>query len=146
LSPFTVTWDCVDSDPGPLFLHAVSQLDQRELAFLEIVERMEISVATADGGKAAELGFSPADLRKAYRGNLIVNGAYHHKRAEQAVASGHAQCVSFARSYISNPDLAERLAAGAELNPDANMLTAYGGGAEGYTDYPVMEDRVMADE
>ena len=36
-------------------------------------------------------------------------------------------------------DFIERFAAGAALNPDANLLTYYGGGAEGYTDFPAME-------
>jgi N-ethylmaleimide reductase len=138
LSPFTVTWDCVDSNPAPLFGHAVAQLDRRELAFLEIIERMGTSIATADGGEDGEGDFRPDDVRRAYRGNLMVNGAYDRDTAEQVVASGHAQCVSFARAYISNPDLAERFEAGAPLNPEANMLTAYGGGAEGYNDYPSM--------
>ena len=31
------------------------------------------------------------------------------------------------------------VAAGAELNPDASLLTYYGGGAEGYTDFPPMQ-------
>ncbi|MEG1696177.1 MAG: alkene reductase, partial [Acinetobacter sp.] len=42
---------------------------------------------------------------------------------------------AFGKLFISNPDLVERLKQGlplAELNPS----TLYGGGAEGYTDYP----------
>ena len=55
-----------------------------------------------------------------------------------AIDSGHAQAVSFGRPYISNPDLAERFAIDAPLNPEPDMATAYGGGEEGYTDYPTM--------
>jgi N-ethylmaleimide reductase len=139
LSPFTVTWDCVDSEPALLFLHAVRELEQRNLAFLEIVERMSAPLAVSEAGDRTEEPFGPADIRKAYRGNLVVNGSYDRQRAEHAVESGHAQCVSFARAYISNPDLAERFAAGAELSPEASLLTYYGGGAEGYTDFPPLE-------
>jgi 2,4-dienoyl-CoA reductase-like NADH-dependent reductase (Old Yellow Enzyme family) len=39
--------------------------------------------------------------------------------------------------FIANPDLPERLAAGAALNT-ARPDTFYIGGAEGYTDYPVL--------
>jgi N-ethylmaleimide reductase len=138
LSPFTVTWDCVDSDPAPLFLHAVHELDRRGLAFLEIVERMSAPVAVSESD-GANLGFTPEDIREAFRGNLIVNGSYDRERAASAVESGHAQCVSFARPYIATPDLAERFATGVDLNPDASMLTYYGGGAEGYTDFPALE-------
>jgi N-ethylmaleimide reductase len=139
LSPFTVTWDCTDSDPAPLFLHAVRELERRDLAFVEIVERMSTPVAVSDGGDRAGADFTPEHIREACRGNLVVNGSYDRERALRAVKSGHAQCVSFARPYIANPDLAERFASGAELNPDANLLTYYGGGAEGYTDFPALE-------
>ncbi|HYF18625.1 MAG TPA: alkene reductase, partial [Ramlibacter sp.] len=39
--------------------------------------------------------------------------------------------------YIANPDLVERLRAGAPL-AKADKSTFYGGGAKGYTDYPVL--------
>ncbi len=46
--------------------------------------------------------------------------------------------MAFGRSYIANPDLVERLRAGAPLNkPD--RTTFYGGGAAGYTDYPALQ-------
>ena len=45
---------------------------------------------------------------------------------------------SSAGPFLANPDLARRWEQGAELNePDAD--TFYGGGAEGYTDYPTLE-------
>ncbi len=40
--------------------------------------------------------------------------------------------------FIANPDLPERIRAGAELNA-FDRSTAYGGGAAGYTDYPTMD-------
>ena len=41
------------------------------------------------------------------------------------------------RPFIANPDLPERLKTGAPLNA-GRMELYYGGGAEGYTDYPRM--------
>ena len=46
--------------------------------------------------------------------------------------------VAFGKSAIANPDLVERARAGAPLNPP-DPATFYGGGAEGYTDYPFLE-------
>ncbi|MGE8250677.1 MAG: alkene reductase, partial [Stenotrophomonas bentonitica] len=44
----------------------------------------------------------------------------------------------FGRPFIANPDLPERLQQGLPLNlPD--KATFFGGGAEGFTDYPVAE-------
>ena len=58
--------------------------------------------------------------------------------ASAAIDSGLAQFAAFGRPYIANPDLVARLQAGAPLN-QVNPRTLYGGGAEGYTDYPVMD-------
>ena len=44
------------------------------------------------------------------------------------------------REFLANPDLAERWRTGAELN-EPDQATFYGGGAEGYTDYPTLGER-----
>ena len=43
----------------------------------------------------------------------------------------------FGKPFISNPDLTRRLRENAPLN-EGNRATYYGGGAEGYTDYPFL--------
>jgi len=45
--------------------------------------------------------------------------------------------VAFGRDYIANPDLVARLQHKAALNPQ-RPESFYGGGAEGYTDYPTL--------
>jgi N-ethylmaleimide reductase len=42
--------------------------------------------------------------------------------------------------YLANPDLPQRLRAGAPLNR-ADRATFYGGGERGYTDYPALAER-----
>lgn len=138
LSPFTVTWDCTDSDPRSIFSHAVAELDKRDLAFLELVERGFESVAVSDDSGAAAGDFSPAELRAIYRGRLMVNGCYNLASATAALASGHADAVSIGRPYMSTPDVVERYRAGVPLNPDTDPATWYGGGEEGYCDLPAM--------
>ncbi len=55
---------------------------------------------------------------------------------EHAIHNG-ADLVAFGKLYIANPDLVERMRDNAPLNaPD--KTTFYGGGAEGYTDYPLL--------
>lgn len=46
-----------------------------------------------------------------------------------------ADLVSFGRAFIANPDLVDRLRLGLPL-AEADPATFYGGGAEGYTDFP----------
>ena len=50
--------------------------------------------------------------------------------------SGAADLIAFGHDYVANPDLVARLKAGVPF-AQLNRETLYGGGAEGYTDYPV---------
>lgn len=69
----------------------------------------------------------------------MVNNGLDKALAEQAVREG-ADLVAFGRAYIANPDLVERLRHGSALN-EGDRNTYYGGGAQGYTDYPTLEQR-----
>ena len=73
--------------------------------------------------------------RNEFDGPLIVNDSYLPPEAEQALTSGRADAVSFGRLYITNPDLAQRIASGAALaSTDAAHI--YEPGPEGYIDFP----------
>lgn len=75
------------------------------------------------------------ELRRAFRGAILVAGGYGRNRAEAILKTGHADFVAFGRPFLANPDLPQRLAEGlplAELDPE----TLFTGGARGYTDYP----------
>jgi N-ethylmaleimide reductase len=67
----------------------------------------------------------------------VAAGGYTLEKAEKLIGAGLIDAVAFGRSFIANPDLPARLAAGAPLNPP-RPETFYGGGAEGYTDYPAL--------
>jgi N-ethylmaleimide reductase len=66
-----------------------------------------------------------------------VNNGYSKETAVEAIASGYADLVAFGKLFLANPDLVERFRTGAAFNAlDADHI--YGGGAEGYTDYPFL--------
>jgi N-ethylmaleimide reductase len=136
LSPVTPANDANDADPQPLFDYVVKQLATLNLAYIHIIEG-----ATGGPREIADRPFDYAALKQAYRsaggkGAWMVNNSYDKALAEKAVAEGD-DLVAFGRPYIANPDLVERLKAGAPLNtPD--KTTFYGGGAKGYIDYPVL--------
>ena len=88
-------------------------------------------------GKTDVPRISP-EIRKVFKGPLVLNQEYTKELADADLASGLADAISFGRPYISNPDLVERLRTGAELTPD-NFKTWYTPAAEGYTDYPFLE-------
>ena len=78
-------------------------------------------------------------LRKEFGGVLVANDGFGQittRASAQAVLDDDlADAVAVGRLFLANPDLPERWRTGAELNePDPD--TFYGGGAEGYTDYP----------
>ncbi len=137
LSPVTTANDAFDADPQPLFEYVVKQLARLNLAFIHIIEG-----ATGGQREVPDRPFDYAALKTAYRaaggqGAWMVNNGYDAAMAEQAVKSGSADLVAFGRPFIANPDLVERLRRHAPLNtPD--QATFYGGGAQGYTDYPTL--------
>ena len=136
LSPVTPANDIVDADPQPLFDYVVRQLGSLGLSYLHLIEG-------ATGGPREVEGrpFDYTALKAAYRaaggkGAWMVNNAYTRELADTALAHG-ADIVAFGRPFIANPDLVARLKANAPLN-EVNRATLYGGGAEGYTDYPAL--------
>lgn len=83
----------------------------------------------------------PADLklqlRAAFKGLFIQAGGFDRATAQATLESGHADLVAFARLFIANPDLVERMQTDAALNP-LDMATFYTPGPKGYTDYPAL--------
>jgi N-ethylmaleimide reductase len=74
-------------------------------------------------------------LRNAFTGLFIAAGGFDRASAESALVEKRADLVAFGRPFLANPDLVERMRAGAPLNtPD--MATFYTPGPKGYTDYP----------
>jgi N-ethylmaleimide reductase len=81
------------------------------------------------------------DLRARFGGPVIANdgfGAVTSFESAQAILNEDlADLVAVGRPVLANPDLVNRWRNGAELN-EPNQATFYGGGAEGYTDYPAL--------
>lgn len=128
LSPFATFNGMSDANPMETFGHAVSLADRFGLAYLHMIEGQT-------GGARDFPEGAIAALRRGFRGGYIANNGYDGAMATAAVASGAADAVAFGRPFIANPDLVTRLRTGAALNP-LDGATLYGGGAEGYTDYP----------
>lgn len=90
---------------------------------------------------------SPLDVlaltRANYGGAVIANGEYGRDDGEQELQAGRADLIAYGRPFLANPDLPIRFAAQAsELEAPLNEpdpKTFYGGGPEGYTDYPIWD-------
>ncbi|GAC1708306.1 MAG: alkene reductase [Flavisolibacter sp.] len=79
-------------------------------------------------------------IRNAFGGNIILSGGYDAARADAGLQEGKGELVAFARPFISNPNLVEKMKEGAELViPDFN--TFYTPGEKGYVDYSEVLER-----
>jgi N-ethylmaleimide reductase len=65
----------------------------------------------------------------------MLNGGFDRETGNAAISEGLADLVSFGSLFLANPDLPERFAEGAPLNPP-DRATFYGGTEKGYIDYP----------
>jgi N-ethylmaleimide reductase len=130
ISPLNSFNDMIDSDPIALTKYVAEQLDQRKIAFLDLMRADLFGIQQADI-------ITPA--RKMFKGAVIGNMGYSPEEATKNVDEGILEGVAFGRSYISNPDLVEKIKAGISLiEPDQS--TFYGGDEKGYTDYLSMID------
>jgi N-ethylmaleimide reductase len=137
LSPMTPINGAADSRPQQTFECAARVLAPLGLGYVHVVEGQGRGDRAFQSGSRA---FDYPALRDAYRssggeGLWIVNNGYDSAMANQALAAGAADMVSFGRPFIANPDLTARLREGVELAA-ADPATYYGGGEAGYTDYP----------
>jgi N-ethylmaleimide reductase len=135
ISPLNNVWGIKDSNPEATFSRAVSQLNNFSLAYLHILENPPESQKGAETNR-----YLTPILRQHYQGNILINGGYTKKSANQALINNEAEAVTFGTPFISNPDLVERFNANTELaEPDSS--TFYTSGAQGYTDYPALYER-----
>lgn len=75
------------------------------------------------------------ELKTAFGGAYIANERFTLESANALLAEGRADAVAFGVPFIANPDLPERFARHAPLNP-ADPETFYTPGPVGYIDYP----------
>jgi len=128
ISPLVPFNDMVDSQPESLVTYVAQELSRRKIAFLEI--RHEDHALPEE---LAILGIA----RRHFQGALMSNGSYQRESGESTVARGAADAIVYGRPYIANPDLVERFAKQAALN-EVNYDRLYGGGPDGYSDYPAL--------
>ncbi|MFM5949838.1 MAG: alkene reductase [Novosphingobium sp.] len=113
------------ANPAETFVPFVKAADGLGLAYLHVVDMNLPDLDTL------------ALLRANFSGPIIANNSLKAESASALLDAGRAEAVSFGRAFIANPDLVERIAAGAPLaKPDFGLL--YTGEERGYTDYPAM--------
>ncbi|MCK2184399.1 alkene reductase [Halomonas getboli] len=133
LTPFIELFGLTDDESEAMAHYLAEQLSARGIAYLHLNE------PDWAGGEITFTDDFRRSMRERFSGSLIFCGHYDAERAERLIESGIADAVAMGRPYIANPDLVERIRTGAALN-EPNPDTFYGGGVEGYTDYPFLDN------
>lgn len=129
LSPNGETQGTRDSDPLALFASAMEALSAIGVAHVELRE------PPLDGSFG--VGYLPPlapQLRRHFKGPLILNSDFDAPRAQAALAAAVGDAISFGRPYIANPDFPARVAQGLVPRGD-DRDTWFTQGPEGYIDY-----------
>jgi N-ethylmaleimide reductase len=118
----------VTEDDLSVYETLVGQLAELGLAYLHVLAEADDPIV--------------AKLRAIWPATFVLNTGFaaddDRDELERLVGDGRADAVAVGRPFLANPDLVERWTRGAPLN-EPNPDTFYGGGAEGYTDYPRLE-------
>ena len=139
LSPVAPSNDVQDENPQALFNYIASQLSAYDLAYIHVIE----GATGADRDfQAGPRPFDYAELKDIYyrtdgTGAWMVNNGYDRQLAIDALEKEQADLICFGRPFVANPDLVRRLRINAPLNA-LDQRTLFGGGAEGYVDYPAL--------
>jgi len=78
---------------------------------------------------------TPARVRPAFQGPVILTGGYLKENGLAAIDVGEADLIGIGKPFVANPDLVERLRNNWPLNA-WNSETFYIQGPVGYIDYP----------
>lgn len=132
LSPFHPYGDILFDNPVDTFTYLVGELNKLDFAYVEFMRRSPM-FPVASYPKDDEIELFGKQLKHA----VIANAGYDKGSAEVELSKGIARMISFGTLFLANPDLPRRFREDASLNqPD--RATMFGGGAQGYIDYPFL--------
>jgi len=124
ISPAMPFNDIQDDDPIETYTTLVKAIAPMGLAYLHVLRTPPLP-------NIFEI------LRPLFSGPFAAGGAFDQRSGNAMLESGGADFIVFGKLFTSNPDLPERFAVGAPLNPfDAS--TFYTPGPKGYIDFPAM--------
>jgi len=132
LSPFHPYGDIWFDNPVDTFTYLIGELNKLDFSYVELMKRSPVF----------PVPHYPADdeidlFGKQIKHAVIANSGYDKDSAEAELKKGIAKAISFGTLFLANPDLPQRFENNASLNqPD--RATMFGGGAQGYVDYPFL--------
>lgn len=129
ISPGNGLNDMVENDIPELYGALVEALARVNLAYLHVMQ-------VPQAGDEELL----RTIRKAWPNTLLLNrGRTDLLTRIHDLSDGLADVITVGTLALANPDLVDRIKAGAPLNP-SDRTTFYGGDERGYLDYPTLAD------
>ena len=104
ISPLGTFNDMYDSNPHALYGALAEELNAVALAYLHVIEPLpgHPTFKTQEGAPPVA-----PELRKIYKGTLMINGGYDRASGGKAVAGDAADLVAFGVPFLANPGPAE---------------------------------------
>lgn len=133
ISPNGVFNDMGADDYRDTFLYAMAQFESLGLGYVHVMDGLAFGFH--ERGEPMTL----AEFRPLYSGLLMGNCGYTPEQGGARIEAGEADLIAYGRPFITNPDLPERIQNSWPLNDFSDSSHWYGGGAEGYTDFPAYQ-------
>lgn len=115
------------------YTYLAKALSKYDLAYLHVQKAVWTMFFGDADYKAVE------HIRKHYKDTLIAGGEYDRASGEAALKAGLCDAIVFGRRFLANPDLPRRIELDANETPwDDTKI--YFPGADGFTDYPTLEE------
>lgn len=118
----------MDDFPLQTFSYLLSELDKRNVAFIEIRESNEAYFASNNFHilPKEQMQNVCRTLKPYFKGVIVANNNLNPQTGMEKIQAGEAQMVSFGRLYIVNPDFAQRVIAGHPYEDKWDMKLFYG--------------------
>ena len=117
----------------PTYEFLVKEVSKLNIAFLQFQNAAD----DLKGTPAEALANGTAQyFRRFFDGAVVANGGMDLSSGAYLIETGGADAVSIGADYLANPDLVERMRDGVDLAPVPQREVWYGGGGEGYIDFP----------
>jgi N-ethylmaleimide reductase len=132
LSPFHPYGNILFDNPVETYTYLIGELNKLDFAYVELMKRSPMF----------QMPHYPADdeielFGKQIKHSVIANSGYDKLSGEAELKKGIAKVISFGTLFLANPDLPQRFEKDAALN-EPDRATMFGGGAQGYIDYPFL--------
>lgn len=134
IAPVSHFNDVSTEDPQRDYEYFVDKLDKLSLAYIHVIE------GNTGEERRTKIEFDYTQLKDKFSGQYISNNCLYLKKAKQLFNDKKLDFACFGRDFIANPDLVKRFKEEASLN-ELKEDGLYGGGEEGYTDYPFLENK-----